>query len=255
MTLRLLCALALLICSWLTGAAAAAGTLSRAQLEQMFPPPMMVGEKLAHVPAWPIFRRNGNAPELQNFAFETVDLEPVSGYGGKPLNLLVVTDRSGVIVQTLLLSHAEPIFRSDAGNAILSEFAAQYQGVTVNHQVQILGAKAARQLTPTVATLHGIVAGTVTARAIDRSIMEAAKNRLLLNIWQSLQIETRTTITMLTEGLDLVEIADSHQPIIDAIASGDAERAARVAREHQDYFERLPVPLREEAEAFPSLSA
>ena len=77
-----------------------------------------------------------------------------------------------------------------------------------------------------------------------RAIMEAAGNRLLLNIWQSLQIETRTTITMLVEGLDLVEIAESHQPIIDAIARGDAEQAARVAREHQDYFERLPVPVR-----------
>jgi DNA-binding GntR family transcriptional regulator len=77
-----------------------------------------------------------------------------------------------------------------------------------------------------------------------RAIMEAAGNRLLLNIWQSLQIETRTTITMLVEGLDLMEIAESHQPIVDAIASGDAEEAARLAREHQDYFERLPVPVR-----------
>jgi DNA-binding GntR family transcriptional regulator len=77
-----------------------------------------------------------------------------------------------------------------------------------------------------------------------RAVMEAAGNRLLLNIWQSLQIETRTTITMLVEGLDLFEIAESHQPIVDAIASGDAEKAARVAREHQDYFERLPVPVR-----------
>jgi DNA-binding GntR family transcriptional regulator len=76
-----------------------------------------------------------------------------------------------------------------------------------------------------------------------RAIMEAAGNRLLLNIWQSLQIETRTTITMLVEGLDLMEIATSHQPIVDAIAAGDAEEAARVAREHQDYFERLPVPV------------
>lgn len=85
---------------------------------------------------------------------------------------------------------------------------------------------------------HGVVEHSVK---FHRSIMEAARNRLLLNIWQSLQIETRTTITMLVEGLDLVEIADSHQPIIDAISSGDAEEAARVAREHQDYFERLPV--------------
>ena len=85
---------------------------------------------------------------------------------------------------------------------------------------------------------HGVVDHSV---AFHRAIMEAAKNRLLLNIWQSLQIETRTTITMLTEGLDLVEIAASHQPIVDAIAAGDAETAARVAREHQDYFEHLPA--------------
>ncbi len=81
--------------------------------------------------------------------------------------------------------------------------------------------------------------------AFHRAIMEAAGNRLLLNIWLSLHIETRTTITMLVDGLDLVEIAESHQPIVDAIASGDAERAARVAREHQDYFERLPTPDRQ----------
>jgi DNA-binding GntR family transcriptional regulator len=88
---------------------------------------------------------------------------------------------------------------------------------------------------------HGVVEHSVK---FHRAIMQAAGNRLLLNIWQSLQIETRTTITMLVEGLDLVEIADSHQPILDAIASGDAETAARVAREHQDYFEHLPVPVR-----------
>jgi DNA-binding GntR family transcriptional regulator len=36
--------------------------------------------------------------------------------------------------------------------------------------------------------------------------------------------------------------ADSHRQIIDAIASGDSERASRVAREHQENFERLPTP-------------
>ena len=93
-----------------------------------------------------------------------------------------------------------------------------------------------------VGNVHGIIEHSVK---FHRAVMEAAGNRLLLNIWQSLQIETRTTITMLVEGLDLMEIADSHQPIVDAIASGDAEEAARVAREHQDYFERLPVPVRD----------
>ena len=75
-----------------------------------------------------------------------------------------------------------------------------------------------------------------------RAIVEAAGNRLLTNLWLSLNIETRTTITLLVEGIDLMEAAESHRQIIDAIASGDSERASRVAREHQENFERLPTP-------------
>jgi DNA-binding GntR family transcriptional regulator len=75
-----------------------------------------------------------------------------------------------------------------------------------------------------------------------RAIVEAAGNRLLTNLWLSLNIETRTTITLLVDGIDLMEAADSHRQIIDAIASGDSERASRVAREHQENFERLPTP-------------
>jgi DNA-binding GntR family transcriptional regulator len=105
----------------------------------------------------------------------------------------------------------------------------------LQHEVDLMTA-AARE-----GNVYGMIEHSV---AFHRAIMEGAGNRLLLNIWQSLQIETRTTITMLVDGLDLVEIAQSHQPIVDAIAGGDAEEAARLAREHQDYFERLPVPVR-----------
>jgi NosR/NirI family transcriptional regulator, nitrous oxide reductase regulator len=153
---------------------AQAGTLTKADVEALFPPPQLVGEKLAHLPVWPVFVRTGQGPVLQNHVFETVDLEPVAGYGGKPVNLLVVMDRDGAFVMTRLLSHTEPIFRSDEGTALLTRFGQQYQGLSVNHHIQVLGYKAQRVVTPTNATLHGIVAGTVTAMAIDRSIMEAA---------------------------------------------------------------------------------
>lgn len=79
-----------------------------------------------------------------------------------------------------------------------------------------------------------------------RIIIARSENQLLLNVWQGLHIETRTTITMMAPGLDLLEVAESHQPIIDAIASGDVEHACRVTREHQQFFERLPVPTRNE---------
>jgi DNA-binding GntR family transcriptional regulator len=75
-----------------------------------------------------------------------------------------------------------------------------------------------------------------------REILVRGGNHLLLNVWQGLQIEARTTITMMTPGLDLEEIALSHQPIVDAIAAGDIEHACRVTREHQQFFAQLPSP-------------
>ena len=102
------------------------------------------------------------------------------------------------------------------------------------------------------AALHGMrVAaqnndlGGLTEHSVKfhRAIVEASGNRLLTNLWLSLNIETRTTITLMVEGIDLMEVADSHRQIIDAIASKDAERASRVAREHQEQFESLPTPI------------
>ena len=78
-----------------------------------------------------------------------------------------------------------------------------------------------------------------------RAILEASGNQLLLNVWQGLNIETRTTITMMAPGLDLLAVAISHQPIVDAIAAGDVEHACRVTREHQQYFAGLPQPDRD----------
>ena len=155
--LRLVGCLAACLAGCLAGAARA-GTLTRPAVEAMFPPPLIVGEKMGHVPVWPIFRRAGATPEIQSYVFETLDLEAVAGYGGKPLNLIVVMDRDGTFVQTRLLTHSEPIFRSEKGTTVLAEFAAQYQGLTVQHEIQVLTPKAQRQVSPTKATLHGIMA-------------------------------------------------------------------------------------------------
>ncbi len=155
-------------------APALAGTLKREQVQAMFPPHMVVGERLGHLPAWPIFKRSNATPELMHYAFETIDLEPVAGYGGKPLNVFVVLDKDGTFLTSRLLSHFEPIFRSEKGTAVLTEFGEQYQSLTVQHEIQVLTARAQRVVTPTKATLHGVVAGTVTTTAIDRSIMESS---------------------------------------------------------------------------------
>ena len=151
-----------------------AGVLTREKLVELFPAPLIVGERYAALPVWPIFQSGPAGPVALAHAFETADIEPVSGYGGKPLNLLVVVDRDGKFLDVRLLGHTEPIFMSPKGTATLNAFAEQYKALSLNHSIQILSPKAQRVQTDSTATLHGVTAGTVSALAIDKSIMEAA---------------------------------------------------------------------------------
>jgi DNA-binding GntR family transcriptional regulator len=69
-----------------------------------------------------------------------------------------------------------------------------------------------------------------------RLIVEASGNATLQQVWRSLHIEARTLITLLENAADLQEVADAHQPVLDAIRSGDAERAGQVLRRHVAQF-------------------
>jgi DNA-binding GntR family transcriptional regulator len=72
-----------------------------------------------------------------------------------------------------------------------------------------------------------------------RLIVEASGNQLLLTMWSSLSISGHTALTMVALTPYPATIALSHQPIVDAIASGDPELACRASREHQDWFVEL----------------
>lgn len=104
----------------------------------------------------------------------------------------------------------------------------------------LAGHVAAMRLAAAAGDVEQLVEDSV---AFHRAILQSSGNQLLLSMWSALHIETRTTITLLAEGIDLAAVADSHQPIVEAMAAGDAEGAARLARLHQDYFEALPVAL------------
>jgi DNA-binding GntR family transcriptional regulator len=69
-----------------------------------------------------------------------------------------------------------------------------------------------------------------------RHIVLASENQLLHTMWSSLCISDHTALTMVTLTPDLAVLADSHQPIVDAIATGDADLASEVSRRHQEGF-------------------
>lgn len=89
------------------------------------------------------------------------------------------------------------------------------------------------------------VAGDGTAfananTAFHRTIIEAAENRTLLDMWERLQIHIRTTINVADRSADLRKVAASHKPIVDAIEARDPAAARAAAVKHVD--DNMPPP-------------
>jgi ferredoxin len=113
-------------------------------------------------------------PELKAYVFETNEVVSVRGYSGKPINILVVIDLSGRLLSAKLIDHKEPIFLDSYGNAKLTEFAAQYKGLTVRHSTEINKATDTPSRNEHTAYLRGVHRGTISAKAMNRTIMTAA---------------------------------------------------------------------------------
>ena len=67
-------------------------------------------------------------------------------------------------------------------------------------------------------------------------IVEATGNTVLLDTWSGLRIEAFTLVSVVTSHLDLVAIANTHLPMLEALRSGDAHLTGKVMREHITSF-------------------
>jgi DNA-binding GntR family transcriptional regulator len=106
------------------------------------------------------------------------------------------------------------------------------------------------------AATAGDVRGAVEhSERFHRHIVLASDNQLLHTMWSSLAIAEHTALTVVTLVPDLEAIADAHQPIVDAIAAGDAQLAAQVSRTHQAWFAEQLAAATDAAPAGVGLSA
>ncbi len=167
----LLCWLALL-CS---GLPAHAGILAKAELAKRFPAPLMVGDKQADLPVWPLFKQNATATELVGYVFESIDLAPIPGFAGVPINLLVAIDPKGNFLDVAVLSHHEPVFLDGLGEAPLFAFVKQYKELSLKQNINI-DSKTKRLRAPDAghAYLDGVSKATASVRIINQSVLSAA---------------------------------------------------------------------------------
>ena len=96
----------------------------------------MLGEKDDALPIWPIFKQNGTSDELIAYVFESVDLAPIPGFSGTPIDLLVALTPDGAFLDVKVISHNEPVFVDGLGPEPLFDFVKQYAGKSLKQSIR-----------------------------------------------------------------------------------------------------------------------
>ena len=153
---------------------AQAGQLDRAALERIFPAPLVVGEKDDTVPVWPILKQQAGSYEVFAYAFESVDLAPIPGFGGTPPDLLVALAPDGTFRDVRVISQHEPVFLEGLGPEPLFAFVEQYAGLSARQAIRVGRPNARAAGAAPQTTVDGISMATASTRVINQSILASA---------------------------------------------------------------------------------
>jgi transcriptional regulator of nitric oxide reductase len=166
-----------------------AGDLTKADIEQRFKDravqvgaarasgsALRVGDKLREVPAWPLFSELAPDAAPVGYVFETIDLAPIPGFEGTPMNLLVEIDASGKFIDVEVLRQHEPVFVGGLGPAPFDEFVKQYRGRNIRQQVKISTGQSSPRPDSGANTVvfDGVGKATASIRIANQSVLSAA---------------------------------------------------------------------------------
>lgn len=155
---------------------AVAGELSRVQVEQRFRLPIHVQEKLTGIPVWPLTSDLEPGVGPVGYAFESIDLAPLPGFAGTPINLLVTIDHNGTFLDVEILNQREPILVGVLGEEPLREFVRQYAGKNLKQEISVGSGQRTGQapIESDRARLDGITRATTSVRIVNQTVLASA---------------------------------------------------------------------------------
>jgi transcriptional regulator of nitric oxide reductase len=153
-----------------------AGDLDKSAVERRFKPPLHVGEKLREVPAWPLTSELTPDAGPIGYVFESIDLAPIPGFEGTPINLLVAIDNKGKFMDVEVLRQHEPVFLGGLGPAPLNDFVKQYQGKSLKQQITVSSTYGNTRPAEggSHVVLDGVAKATASVRIVNQSVLAAA---------------------------------------------------------------------------------
>lgn len=153
------------------------GELTRADLERRFAPPLRVGDKTGDVPVWPIHSELAPEDSPVGWAFESIDLAPIPGFEGTPINLLIALDARGNFISVEVLRQHEPVFLGGLGESPLHEFVRQYAGRNLSQPITVstvYGTSSGAEGDGDRVVLDGITKATASVRIVNQTVLTAA---------------------------------------------------------------------------------
>lgn len=107
--------------------------------------------------------------DIVGYAFETINIAPIPAYSGKPMNMQVILDPEGNILDNYVLYHDEPILLIGIPEQKLHDFAGKYQGIHVTQRVVI-----GRTKDESAVTIDAVSGATVTVMVVNEAVMTSA---------------------------------------------------------------------------------
>jgi NosR/NirI family transcriptional regulator, nitrous oxide reductase regulator len=171
---RLFGRVTLVIASWWL-VCAQAGVMTREQMVQAFPAPLVVGEKERDLPVWPIFKQDLTSTTIAAYAFESQDFAAIPGFSGTPFNLLIALDPNGQFMDVRVLSQHEPVFLDGLGEKPLLTFVEQYKDLSLKQSIKIgTGQSKGGKDGSANVYIDGVAKATASVRILNQSLLAAS---------------------------------------------------------------------------------
>jgi len=143
-------------------------------MERALPKPFTVGERDATLPIWPIFQQSYNGDVLVAYAFESIDFQPIPGFSGTPVNLLIAVKPSGELMDVRVLDQHEPVFVDGLGPDPLMDFVKKYAGKSLRQSIKIVPPGKEVRTDSVAAEIDGVAKATASVRIINETIINSA---------------------------------------------------------------------------------
>ena len=152
-----------------------AGVMTRESMEQMFPAPLVVGEKERDLPVWPIYRQELTSTTIAAYAFESQDFVAIPGFSGTPFNLLIALEPNGQFMDVRVLSQHEPVFLDGLGEKPLLTFVDQYKNLSLKQSIKIgTGQSKSGKESGANVYIDGVSKATASVRILNQTLLAAS---------------------------------------------------------------------------------